>query len=253
MYDAILNPTIYPTDNNASDKSDAPYMRVPRTSIPAITFPSAISNPLTNQPYIAPNPNAYRITISDDPPLSPATKTSSHAIPSGYSNASSTMNTRRNAMVKIVPKTPPKIATQNTVTKFISSAKPITSNAGMVKIMPAASDSPADVIVWTALFSRIVTSLNFNKRSTNIDITAAGIDADTVIPMYKPKYVFAAVIRAPKTRPRMIARTVSSAMFFSALTYGVNAAVIVRPKQFGLSNIRSIIQKMFWSLQGPRT
>ena len=156
-------------------------------------------------------------------------------------------------MVNIVPSTPPRIATQNTVTKFISSAKPITSNAGIVKMIPAASDSPADVIVWTALFSKIVTSLNFNNRRTSIDMTAAGIDAETVIPMYKPRYVFAAVINAPNIRPSTIARTVSSAIFFSGATYGVNAAVMVRPHRLGLSNIRSIIQKMFWSLQGPRT
>ena len=57
------------------------------------------------------------------------------------------MNTRLNAMVKIVPKTPPRMATQNTVTKFMSPANPMTNKAGIVKMIPAASDSPADVIV----------------------------------------------------------------------------------------------------------
>ena len=104
-------------------------------------------------------------------------------MPSGYSNASSTMNTRLSAIVNIVPKTPPRIATQNTVTKFMSPAKPITSNAGIVKMIPAARDSPAEVIVCTTLFSRIVTSLNFNNLRSSMDITAAGMDADTVMPM----------------------------------------------------------------------
>ena len=53
--------------------------------------------------------------------------------------------------------------------------------AGTVKITPAASDSPALAIVWTALFSRILTSLNM-LRKMSIDMTAAGILAETVIP-----------------------------------------------------------------------
>jgi hypothetical protein len=63
---------------------------------------------------------------------------------------------------------------------------PITRNAGTVNIIPAASDSPALAIVCTALFSRIETSLNAVLRII-IDITAAGILADTVIPAYNPK------------------------------------------------------------------
>ena len=128
------------------------------------------------------------------------------------------MNTRLNAMVKIVPSMPPNIATQKTVTKSISSANPMTSSAGIVKMIPAAKDSPAEVIVCTTLFSRIVTSLNFNNLSSNIDMTAAGIDAETVMPMYNPRYVLAAVINAPSTNPKIIARTVNSAMFSSAET-----------------------------------
>ena len=58
---------------------------------------------------------------------------------------------------------------------------PITSIAGTVKITPAASDSPALAIVCTALFSRILTSLNI-LRKMSIDMTAAGILAETVIP-----------------------------------------------------------------------
>ena len=148
------------------------------------------------------------------------------------------MNTRRNAMVKMVPNTPPNIATQNTVMKFISPANPITNNAGMVKMIPAASDSPADVMVWTTLFSRIVTSLNFISLRSNIDMTAAGMEAETVIPMYNPRYVFAAVINAPNTIPRMMARTVNSAIFRSADTYGSLVPDICLRPQLGLSNIR---------------
>ena len=55
----------------------------------------------------------------------------------------------------------------------------------MVKITPAAKDSPADAAVWTILFSRILDFLK--NESTPMDITAAGIDADTVIPAKRPK------------------------------------------------------------------
>ena len=45
---------------------------------------------------------------------------------------------------------------------------------------PAATDSPADPIVWTMLFSRIVDFPSFLK--TAIESTAIGTEADTVSP-----------------------------------------------------------------------
>ena len=54
-----------------------------------------------------------------------------------------------------------------------------------MKITPAASDSPAEAAVCTMLFSRI---LDFrNIRSTPMEITAAGMDADTVMPANNPR------------------------------------------------------------------
>ena len=58
------------------------------------------------------------------------------------------------------------------------------TSAGIVKIMPATSASPAEAAVCTMLFSRIVERRN--KRSTPIDRAAAGIEADTVKPTSKP-------------------------------------------------------------------
>ena len=59
------------------------------------------------------------------------------------------------------------------------------SNAGIVKITPAAKDSPADAAVCTILFSRI---LEFrNALNIPIDITAAGMDAETVMPANRPR------------------------------------------------------------------
>ena len=59
----------------------------------------------------------------------------------------------------------------------------------MVNITPAASDSPAEAAVCTMLFSRIFDFLNI--LSMPIEITAAGMEAETVIPANNPKYAFA--------------------------------------------------------------
>ena len=61
----------------------------------------------------------------------------------------------------------------------------MSTKAGIVKMTPAASDSPADAAVWTILFSKILERLNM--ASTPMEITAAGIEAETVIPANKPR------------------------------------------------------------------
>ncbi len=55
----------------------------------------------------------------------------------------------------------------------------------MVKTTPEASDSPADPIVWTMLFSRIVEPPK--RLSTEMASTAIGIDALTVSPARNPR------------------------------------------------------------------
>ena len=55
----------------------------------------------------------------------------------------------------------------------------------MVKTTPAATDSPAEPIVWTMLFSRIVEPPS--RFSTEIASTAIGIEALTVSPARKPE------------------------------------------------------------------
>ena len=72
---------------------------------------------------------------------------------------------------------------------FPSSAQ--RNNAGSVKIAPAATDSPAEPIVCTMLFSRIE-SLRRITRMIPIEITAAGMEAETVIPTRSPRYALAA-------------------------------------------------------------
>src|SRR5216117_2073563 len=53
-------------------------------------------------------------------------------------------------------------------------------SAGIVKTTPPATDSPADPMVWTMLFSRIVEPPSFLR--TEIASTAIGIEALTVRP-----------------------------------------------------------------------
>ena len=60
------------------------------------------------------------------------------------------------------------------------------NNAGIVKIAPAAKDSPAEPTVCTILLSK-TESFRIMTRITPMDITAAGIDAETVIPTRNPK------------------------------------------------------------------
>ena len=59
------------------------------------------------------------------------------------------------------------------------------TSPGIVKITPAASDSPAEAAVWTMLFSRMFDSLNILRMP--MEMTAAGIDADTVMPANRPR------------------------------------------------------------------
>src|SRR5258706_5532883 len=81
-------------------------------------------------------------------------------------------------------------------------------------------DSPADPIVWTMLFSRMVEPPSF--FSAEIASTAIGIDALTVSPARRPRYTVDAPNRRPKSDPRITARAVNSAGDCDALTYGWN-------------------------------
>src|SRR2546421_4166248 len=94
-------------------------------------------------------------------------------------------------------------------------------SAGTVNTPPRAIDSPADPIVWTMLFSRIVEPPSF--LSTEIASTAIGIDALTVSPARSPRYTVDAPKTRPKAAPMTIALSVNSAGDSDADTYGWNA------------------------------
>ena len=111
--------------------------------------------------------------------------TSAVAIPSGNFSLSLTINARRKGMVNSTPSIPPKPAISVTQRKSKSSQKPMITSAGSVNMTPAANDSPAEAAVWTMLFSRIL--LRRNSLSIPIETTAAGIEAETVIPANRPR------------------------------------------------------------------
>ena len=58
-------------------------------------------------------------------------------------------------------------------------------SAGIVNTTPAATDSPAEPMVWTMLFSRIVEPPS--RFSTEMASTAIGIEALTVSPARSPR------------------------------------------------------------------
>jgi hypothetical protein len=74
---------------------------------------------------------------------------------------------------------------------------PKRNKAGTVKITPAARPSPTEAIVCTILFSKIDALLK-KIFSIAIEITAAGMDADTVVPTFKPRYA----LPTPNTNPQ---------------------------------------------------
>ena len=88
-------------------------------------------------------------------------------------------------IMKRMPSRPPVRAMIVTDQKSKESQKPIRIIAGMVKMMPAARDSPAEAQVCTWFASNIVESLK-SILNNNIAMTAAGIEADTVIPALSP-------------------------------------------------------------------
>ena len=60
-------------------------------------------------------------------------------------------------------------------------------------------------------------------RITPIEITAAGIEAETVIPTLSPRYAFAPPNMMARMIPKMIEVAVNSGIILSAGTKGLNS------------------------------
>ena len=90
-----------------------------------------------------------------------------------------------------------------------------------MKITPAATDSPAEPVVCTMLFSRIVDRPK--ARRMLMERTEIGIEAETVSPARRPTYTETAPKRMPNSAPRITARRVNSRGLSSAPTNGLNS------------------------------
>src|SRR5271167_2364467 len=136
--------------------------------------------------YTPPRPSPQKTRPANEPPRSPATRTSAQAVPSGKARlpCSLTISWRRSGTMNKTPSQPPSNASGKMRQKVNSEPKPRKINAGSVNITPAASDSPAEPVVCTMLFSKIVERPN--ARRMLIESTEMGIEAETVSPARKP-------------------------------------------------------------------
>src|SRR6266852_4450038 len=161
--------------------------------------------------YTPPSPSPQNTRPANDPPRSPATSTSAHAVPSGNVRlpCSFTINCRRSGIMNSTPSHPPSSAIGKIRQNVNSDPKPRKISAGSVNITPAANDSPADPVVCTMLFSRMVDRPN--ARRMLIDSTEIGIDADTVSPARNPTYTVTAPNSSPNSAPSSTALSVNSA------------------------------------------
>src|SRR6202030_558176 len=136
--------------------------------------------------YAPPSPSPQNTRPANDPPRSPCHQHVAQAVPSGNVKlpCSFTINCRRSGIMNRTPSHPPSSASGKIRQNVNSEPNPKKISAGIVNITPSASDSPADPVVCTILFSRIVDRPN--ARKILIDSTAIGIDADTVSPARNP-------------------------------------------------------------------
>src|ERR1041385_3865215 len=95
---------------------------------------------------------------------------------------------------------------------------PINRIAGIVNTTPAETESAAEPVVCTMLFSRIVERPS--QRKIVMERTAIGIDALTVRPIFSARYTFDAPKMGPSNTPSAMARGVNSAGAWLAGTYG---------------------------------
>ena len=104
----------------------------------------------------------------------------------------------------------------------MSISKPSSITAGMVTPTPKAIDSPAEPVVCTMLFSRIVArrtpKTREKTRNSVIESTATGIEAETVMPTFSTRYSDEAPKTMPSTAPTSTADQVNSGIVASSGT-----------------------------------
>src|ERR1700676_902923 len=173
--------------------------------------------------YTPPRPRPQNTRPAKEPPRSPATRTSAQAVPSGNARlpCSLTISWRRIGTIKRTPSHPPRSASGKMRRKVNSVPKPRKMSAGKVNMTPAASDSPAEPVVCTILFSRMVERPK--ARRMLIESTEMGMDAETVSPARRPTYTVTAPKSKPNNAPSTTARMVNSAGLSLAEMYGWNS------------------------------
>ena len=117
-------------------------------------------------------------------------------------------------MTKSTPNNPPASASRKM--RVYSSGKPRKISAGNVKTTPAAMDSPAEPVVCTMLFSRMVDLPSHLKML--IESTAMGMEALTVNPARSARYTETAPKTTPSSAPTTTARSVNSGTLASVGT-----------------------------------
>ena len=193
--------------------------------------PGITLSPSTTNLNNAAIPSPANTDLASEPPSSPARRTSAQAVPSGYGNTPCSLTIRAflKGTINNTPNTPPKSAIRDIVIILGLSVTPSFAHknrTGSVNIAPAANDSPAEPIVCTILLSRIE-SFFIRTLITPIEITAAGIDADTVRPTRRPRYALAAPKIIAKRTPIITDVTVNSGVILSAGIYGLNSSFFI--------------------------
>jgi hypothetical protein len=83
-------------------------------------------------------------------------------------------------------------------------------SAGIVKMVPDASDELAEPMVCDRLASSSIPRPPPSTRKSATVSTAIGIEVETVRPTRRPRYALAAPKSRPRTRPATTARSVNS-------------------------------------------
>ena len=150
-----------------------------------------IFRPSTMNLKMAARPMPENTVEAFAPPSSPASRTSAQAVPSGYSRVACSLTIRalRRGTMNRTPRMPPHRAIRVISRMLGLSHRPSfahRNSAGMVKMAPAARLSPAEPMVCTMLLSRMEFFLS-RTRMTPIEMTAAGMEAETVMPTRRPR------------------------------------------------------------------
>src|SRR5207247_11277392 len=93
----------------------------------------------------------------------------------------------------------------------------------MVNTTPAATESEAEPVVCTMLFSRI--EVRPRARKIVIERTAIGMEELTVSPILRARYTLDALKMSPSATPTIRARAVSSGGDWAACAQGSGAGI----------------------------